>query len=171
MKAIWMAALVAVVGCGGGTNGADSGTGNVSTSCTMTFTGALTASNVACIVDADFDSSKNQGAIAIAYSGTNSAVSTFAMAVETTGQPQTGTAYTQTSSTSGSNMAVSGPGSVTWVAVGAEAAGSFSLNLSTLANSTSSGTVTVWTSLHGSATGTMQAIGNASGTVNVVVNF
>jgi hypothetical protein len=173
MKAIWMAALVAVVGCGGTDLGGLPGGGNGSTAtCTINLTGAISASNVPCIVLLGYDTSNGHGSIAIGNTGTATGLSQLAFGVITAGQP-TETTYTIANSVSSSNVAVSSGGTTEWVAVQGASAGSFSLTLTAMSNSTTSGTQTVWTTSHGTATATLQPASNstASGTVNVSITF
>lgn len=173
MKAILMAALVAAVGCGGTSIDPGNGTGVGSTAtCTINLTGAISASNVPCFALVGYDTSNGHGSIAIANTGTSAGLSQLAFGVITSGQP-TETTYTIANSVSTSNVAVSSGGSTEWIAVGGTSTGSFSLNLTAMSNSTTSGTQTVWASSHGTASATLQPAPNstASGTVNVSITF
>jgi hypothetical protein len=174
MKAISMAMLVAAVGCGGGTStdlGDGTGVGSTAT-CTMNFTGAITASGVTCFVIVGYDSSNGRGSIGIVNTAAVANVANFAVAVITSGQP-TETTYTIANTLSGSNVAVAANSSTEWLAVGGASAGSFSLALTNMSNSSTSGTQTVWATSHGTFTGTLQpAAGTgATGVVNVSINF
>jgi hypothetical protein len=170
MKAISMAALVATVGCGGAAVDPGTGTGLGGGTCFLTLTGAISASSVPCVVIVGYDSGSGQGSIGVANSSAVAGLSSFALSIATTGQPQD-TTYTAANSVTGSNAAVANSGAE-WVAIGGASAGSFSLTLSSMANTTSSGSQTIWVTDHGSASGTLQAVGgSATGAVNFTISF
>src|ERR1700749_4103550 len=104
MKAIWMVSLVAVVGCGGTDVGGLPGTGTgTSSTCTMNFTGAISASSVPCFVLVGYDSSTGRGSKGLTNTAAATNLANFAVAVITNGQP-TETTYTTANSVSGSNV-------------------------------------------------------------------
>ena len=84
MKVSTLAAILAVVACGG--SAADGPIGP-SASCTITLSGAISATLKCAAADAAYSSANNQGGVSLTAvpSGT---VQSFTMALGTTGQPQ-----------------------------------------------------------------------------------
>ena len=170
-SAFLLASTLAAAGCGGSDTNALTG----SQSCTLTLSGAISAT-AACQAVGAYSSGSGQLGFTISLKGTPTGLQSFGFAVDLPGLSLSAATFNNGNATKAGTALVGTAATQAWAQLynqGGADQGAWSLTLSSTGNELDSGNDRAWIAPHGSYTATLAPVagGGATGNVTATATF